>query len=81
MTVTTGGVTHRPSRRPWLVIAYLSEWPGHVRSVNQIAEAIGTPEYDDNAVRSAIKRARRYVGDAIETRYGLGYAWVAHADW
>lgn len=77
MTVTVDGVTHRPARRQWLLITYLAANPEWVRSIEQVAAAIEAPNGSADTVRTAVKKARWIVGDAIECRVGLGYAWRA----
>ena len=77
LTVEVDGVTHRPSRRVWLLIRYLSGHPGHVRSWDQIADAMGAVDILPSSVASAVRHARKIVGERIGCRYGMGYSWDA----
>jgi DNA-binding response OmpR family regulator len=69
----------RLGRADFRLLLYLASRPGHVRTRDQILEALhgnDAEAFTDRSIDSLVKRLRRIVGaETIETIYGIGYAW------
>jgi two-component system response regulator ChvI len=80
--VRYGDKSCRLTRHEFTVCLLLSARPGHIRSRNEILDAMypNNLEVTDRAVDSQVKRARRKMRDAfgfdaIRVHYGVGYYW------
>ena len=80
--VTIGGRPVPLTRREYLLVAYLMEKPGFVRSRDQIMTAVHGPTIfvDEKTIDTLVRRVRRKLDpfgvSPIKTRNGFGYAWA-----